>query len=48
MAHRRQGPEEVAPARPVLPASVTITLEGVVVAWPDGSESVARPPGHAP
>ena len=29
----------------LLPASVTITLEGVNVVWPDGSETLARPPG---
>ncbi|HET6187527.1 MAG TPA: helix-turn-helix transcriptional regulator [Trebonia sp.] len=42
-------PEEAAPdthAGPVLPASVTITADGVLVTWPDGTETVARPPGY--
>jgi hypothetical protein len=29
----------------VLPVSVTITAAGVTALWPDGSETVARPPG---
>jgi hypothetical protein len=29
----------------LLPVTVTITLEGVNVVWPDGSETLARPPG---
>jgi DNA-binding transcriptional MocR family regulator len=29
----------------LLPVSVTITPEGVNVVWPDGSETLARPPG---
>ena len=29
---------------PVLPVSVTITPDGVAVAWPDGTETLARPP----
>jgi transcriptional regulator with XRE-family HTH domain len=42
-------PREGAPARcaaPALPVSVTITPDGVLVAWPDGTETVARPPGR--
>ena len=31
---------------PVLPASVTITPDGVAVVWPDGTETLARPPGR--
>lgn len=38
-------PEEPAPVAPVLPASVTITPDGVAVLWPDGTETLARPPG---
>jgi len=30
---------------PVLPASVTITPDGVAVTWPDGTKTVTRPPG---
>jgi DNA-binding GntR family transcriptional regulator len=30
---------------PVLPASVSISPDGVAVTWPDGTETVARPPG---
>ena len=30
---------------PVLPASVTITPDGVAIVWPDGTETTARPPG---
>jgi transcriptional regulator with XRE-family HTH domain len=37
-------PEEPAPAAPVLPASVTITPAGVLVVWPDGTETLAAPP----
>jgi hypothetical protein len=35
----------VSQAGPVLPVSVTITLDGVVVTWPDGTETLAPPPG---
>lgn len=41
-------PEEGAPivlAVAVLPASVTITVDGVLVTWPDGTQTLARPPG---
>ena len=39
-------PEAPEPSPAVLlPVSVTITLEGVNVVWPDGSETLARPPG---
>jgi transcriptional regulator with XRE-family HTH domain len=40
-------PDEDAPdeAAPVLPASVTITPAGVLVVWPDGTETLALPPG---
>jgi hypothetical protein len=38
-------PEEPAPAGPVLPVSVTITPAGVAVVWPDGTETLATPPG---
>ena len=31
---------------PVLPASVTITPDGVAVVWPDGTRALARPPGR--
>ena len=34
-----------APAPPALPASVTISPGGVTVTWPDGTTTVARPPG---
>jgi hypothetical protein len=34
-----------APAPPPLPASVTISPGGVTVTWPDGTTTVARPPG---
>ncbi len=34
-----------APAPPVLPASVSISPGGVAVTWPDGTTTVARPPG---
>jgi hypothetical protein len=34
-------PEEPSP---VLPVSVTITPDGVLVLWPDGTEALARPP----
>ena len=30
---------------PVLPESVTITPDGVLVTWPDGTETLAAPPG---
>jgi DNA-binding XRE family transcriptional regulator len=30
---------------PVLPVSVTITPDGVAVTWPDGTQTLARPPG---
>jgi transcriptional regulator with XRE-family HTH domain len=36
---------EPAPPPLLLPLRVTITPAGVVVVWPDGTESVARPPG---
>jgi ribosome-binding protein aMBF1 (putative translation factor) len=36
--------EEPPEPLPVLPASVTITPDGVVVAWPDGTENLVRPP----
>jgi transcriptional regulator with XRE-family HTH domain len=39
-------PEDLAPAGPVLPVSVTITPEGVSVIWPDGTETLATPPGQ--
>jgi transcriptional regulator with XRE-family HTH domain len=32
---------------PMLPVSVTITPDGVLVLWPDGTEALARPPGGA-
>jgi helix-turn-helix protein/regulatory GntR family protein len=38
-------PEDVPLALPVLPASVTITPDGVLVVWPDGTETLATPPG---
>jgi transcriptional regulator with XRE-family HTH domain len=41
-------PREGAPARcaaPVLPVSVAITPDGVLVVWPDGTESLVTPPG---
>jgi DNA-binding transcriptional MocR family regulator len=38
------GAPDPSPAVP-LPVSVTITLEGVNVVWPDGSKTLARPPG---
>ena len=43
-------PGEPAPPVPVLPVSVTITPGGVLVTWPDGTETLARPPGgqHLP
>ena len=34
-----------APAPPALPASVSISPCGVTVTWPDGTTTVARPPG---
>jgi hypothetical protein len=34
-----------APAPPALPASVSISPGGVTVTWPDGTTTVARPPG---
>ena len=34
-----------APAPPPLPASVSISAGGVTVTWPDGTTTVARPPG---
>ena len=36
---------QAAPA-PVLPVSVSITPDGVAVTWPDGTKTVARPPGR--
>lgn len=38
------GPEEPAPMVPVLPASITITPDGVAITWPDGTQTLARPP----
>jgi hypothetical protein len=38
------GPFRAGPV-PVLPASVIITPDGVAVTWPDGTQTVARPPG---
>jgi transcriptional regulator with XRE-family HTH domain len=41
-------PEEDAPgaqAGPLLPASVAITPDGVLVTWPDGMETLVTPPG---
>jgi Helix-turn-helix domain/Bacterial regulatory proteins, gntR family len=41
-------PEEAVPgaqAGPVLPVSVAITPEGVLVVWPDGTETLVTPPG---
>jgi hypothetical protein len=37
--------EDASPALPVLPASVTITTDGVSIIWPDGTETLATPPG---
>jgi transcriptional regulator with XRE-family HTH domain len=40
-------PEEAAPAAPaapVLPASVTITAGGVLIIWPDGTQTLVTPP----
>lgn len=40
-------PEEAAPAAqaaPVLPASVTITADGVSITWPDGTQALVTPP----
>lgn len=36
-------PEPAPP--PLLPATITITPAGVLVTWPDGTETLARPPG---
>lgn len=38
-------PGEPAPAGPVLPVSVSISAEGVLVTWPGGAQALARPPG---
>ena len=38
--------EEPASVLPVLPASVTITPDGVLVLWPDGTETLVRPHGR--
>ncbi|MGH3295746.1 MAG: helix-turn-helix domain-containing protein, partial [Trebonia sp.] len=38
--------EPPVPPEPPLPASITITPGGVLVTWPDGTESVARAPGY--
>jgi transcriptional regulator with XRE-family HTH domain len=38
--------DPVALAAPVLPASVTITPVGVSIIWPDGTQTLARPPGR--
>ena len=38
-------PEDTVPSGPVLPVSVTITPDGVAVVWPDGTETLTRPPG---
>lgn len=35
----------VPPVPMVLPVSVTITRDGVVIVWPDGTETVTPPPG---
>lgn len=37
-------PEPAPP--PLLPASVTITPDGVLIAWANGTETLARPPGR--
>jgi hypothetical protein len=37
-----------ATAAPVFPVSVTVTPDGVTVLWPDGTETLARPPGSSP
>jgi hypothetical protein len=37
--------EEPALMAPVLPASITITPDGVAITWPDGTQTLARPPG---
>jgi transcriptional regulator with XRE-family HTH domain len=41
-------PETPAPPAVVLPVTVTITAAGVVAVWPDGSETIARPPAARP
>lgn len=41
---RPAAPEAPAPP-PVLPVSVTITQAGVMVVWPDGTETLAWAPG---
>lgn len=42
----RAVPDERDEAAPVLPASVTITTAGVLVIWPDGTETLTVPPGN--
>jgi hypothetical protein len=39
-------PGEPAPAAAVLPVSVTIGPDGVAIVWPDGTETLASPPGQ--
>jgi DNA-binding transcriptional regulator YhcF (GntR family) len=41
-------PQAPTPAPPVLPVSITITNSGVIVLWPDGSETIAAPPAGIP
>jgi hypothetical protein len=38
-------PPELSPPA-LLPVSVTITPDGVTVVWPDGTETLAAPPGR--
>ena len=38
-------PPEPSPAT-LLPVSVTVTAAGVAVVWPDGTETLAAPPGR--
>jgi hypothetical protein len=40
-------PQEDAIVGVVMPVSVTITPVGVIALWPDGTETVARPPAPA-
>ena len=39
-------PEADGRSVPVLPASVAITRAGVLVTWPDGTQTLAAPPGE--
>jgi DNA-binding transcriptional regulator YhcF (GntR family) len=39
-------PAETSAVLPVLPVSVTITPDGVAVAWPDGTQTLVRAPGR--